>query len=196
MRLRDEKKEQKVRDRALELVVKLGLDGFSMQKLARAAGVSPATLYIYFKGKEDLILNLGEEIGRKMVEATFKGFDKTMDLETGLWIQWQNRSEYYLNNRLEVQFYDQLKLSAYAEKLAEQITPHFSEQMGGFIRNIIIKGEIEPVKPEVFWSVAFAPMFNLIRFHLDKKSMGGKPYILTEEDLKAAFNLVVKSLKK
>ncbi|MBN8856321.1 MAG: helix-turn-helix transcriptional regulator [Sphingobacteriales bacterium] len=33
------------------MVVREGFDGFSMQKLARAAGVSPTTIYIYFKDK-------------------------------------------------------------------------------------------------------------------------------------------------
>lgn len=196
MRIRDEQKEQKVREKALELLVKLGFDGFSMQKLAKAAGVSPATLYIYFKDKEDLILKLGEEVGREMIEATFKGFDKEMDLRTGLWVQWQNRSAYYLNNRLQVEFYDQLKLTPYKDRLAEQISASFSEQMGGFMKNAIQKGETTHMKSEIFWSIAFAPLFNLIRFHLNKKSMGGKPYQLTDEDMKETFDLVIKALKK
>ena len=49
MRTRDENKEQLVRQKALELIVNQGLEGFSMQKLAKAAAVSPATLYIYYK---------------------------------------------------------------------------------------------------------------------------------------------------
>lgn len=196
MRIRDEQKELKVRQKALELLVKFGFDGFSMQKLAKAAGVSPATLYIYFKDKEDLILRLGEEVGEEMIEATFKGFSKEMDLRTGIWVQWQNRSAYYLNNRLQVEFYDQLKLTPYRDRLAEQISARFGEQMGGFMKNAIQNGETTPMKPEVFWSVAFAPLFNLIRFHLNKKSMGGKPYQLTEKDMKDAFELVIKALKK
>ena len=51
MRTRDEKKEHAIRRRALEIIVERGFDGFSMQKLAKAAGVSPATLYIYFKDR-------------------------------------------------------------------------------------------------------------------------------------------------
>jgi AcrR family transcriptional regulator len=195
MRLRDEQKEQKVREKALELLVDLGFEGFSMQKLAKAAGVSPATLYIYFKDKEDLILQLGEEIGLIMTETTFKGFDPEMNLEEGLWVQWVNRSQYYLNNRIEVEFYDQLKLSPYREKLAAQITARFSEKMGQFLKKAIERGEIDKMKPEIFWSLAFAPLFTLIRFHLDKKSMGGKPYQISEEDLRVAFSYVIRGLR-
>ncbi len=196
MRLRDEQKEQKVRQKALELLVKVGFDGFSMQKLAKAAGVSPATLYIYFKDKEDLILKLGEEVGMTLAQATFQGFDPEMTLEEGLWVQWVNRSDYYLRHRLEAEFYDQLKLSPYRDKLAAQITARFSEKMGTFLKNAMERGEIDRLKPEVFWSVAFAPLFTLIRFHIDKKSMGGRPYEINEEDMQSAFSYVIKGLRK
>ncbi len=195
MRMRDEKKEERVRQKALELIVKEGFDGFSMNKLAKAAGVSPGTLYIYYKDKEDLILCLGQEIGKKMTEATFKGFDKEMDLETGLWIQWKNRAEFYLNQPLEMEFYDQLKVSPFKDKMDNSVTIKFSEEMGGFIRNAINKGEALSLTPVVFWSVAFAPLYNLIRFHLDGKSMGGRPYTFSEEHMKDAFKAVLRALK-
>ncbi|MGZ3932351.1 MAG: TetR/AcrR family transcriptional regulator, partial [Bacteroidia bacterium] len=43
MRTRDEQKESAIRQKAIEMIVKEGFDGLSMQKLAKAAGVSPAT---------------------------------------------------------------------------------------------------------------------------------------------------------
>jgi len=49
MRTRDEAKEHAIRDKAIEMIVKVGFDGLSMQKLAKAAHVSPATIYLYFK---------------------------------------------------------------------------------------------------------------------------------------------------
>jgi len=46
MRSRDPKKEKAIRRKAMEMIVKDGFDGLSMQKLAKAAEVSPATIYI------------------------------------------------------------------------------------------------------------------------------------------------------
>jgi len=46
MRIRDEQKEKAIREKALKMIVKDGIEGFSMQKLAKAANVSPGTLYI------------------------------------------------------------------------------------------------------------------------------------------------------
>ncbi|MBA4056563.1 MAG: TetR/AcrR family transcriptional regulator, partial [Marivirga sp.] len=58
MRTRDELKEQKIREKAIEMIVNEGFDGLSMQKLAKAANVSPATIYLYFKNREDLLNQL------------------------------------------------------------------------------------------------------------------------------------------
>ena len=65
MRVRDPGKEHAIRERALDMIVAHGFDGLSMQKLAKAAGVSPATIYIYFKNRDDLIVSLlGHKAGR------------------------------------------------------------------------------------------------------------------------------------
>ncbi len=51
MRTRDEAKETAIRKKAMALIVQEGFDGLSMHKLARAAGVSVATIYIYYKDR-------------------------------------------------------------------------------------------------------------------------------------------------
>ncbi|HOZ87501.1 MAG TPA: helix-turn-helix domain-containing protein, partial [Bacteroidia bacterium] len=58
MRIRDENKEAAIRKKAIEMIVNEGFDGLSMAKLAKAAGVSPATIYIYYKNREDLLHQL------------------------------------------------------------------------------------------------------------------------------------------
>ena len=47
MRTRDTDKEQLVKQKAIELLVNDGLDGFSMNKLAKACDIAVATLDIY-----------------------------------------------------------------------------------------------------------------------------------------------------
>jgi len=73
MRIRDEQKEALVKEKAIELLVEYGFEGFSMQKLAREVGISPATLYIYYSDKEDLIKKLGLEL-----DVVARGFEKAV----------------------------------------------------------------------------------------------------------------------
>src|SRR5687767_5070565 len=111
MRTRDTNKERAIRDQALKTIVKNGFDGLSMQKLAKAAAVSPATIYIYFKDREDLILQLFAEASKKMTEATLKDFDPAMSFSEGLKVQWMNRARYCIANPDEMYFLEQIRHS-------------------------------------------------------------------------------------
>jgi TetR/AcrR family transcriptional repressor of multidrug resistance operon len=195
MRIRDEHKEQVVKQKALELLVSQGFEGFSMQKLARAASVSPATLYIYYKDKEDLIISIGREIGEKLNKDIFRDFDPNLPFAEGLRVQWRNRANFMLAHKMEMDFYEQMKNSTFREAISEGILSEFKEKMSLFGKNAVERGELNPMPLEVFWSVAFAPLYNLIRFHSDGKSIGGKPFTLTEDIIWQTFDLVLKSLK-
>ncbi|PTS94554.1 TetR/AcrR family transcriptional regulator, partial [Pedobacter sp. HMWF019] len=69
MRARDIDKENLVKKTAIEIIGKGGFEKFSINKLAKACGISVATLYIYYKDKEDLLSSLATELGRKMGDA-------------------------------------------------------------------------------------------------------------------------------
>ena len=117
MRVRDEVKEKAIRKIAMELIVQEGFDGLSMHKLARAAGVSVATIYIYYKDREDLILSLCEKETLRMTEATLKDFDPYMPFAEGLKNQWKNRAAFWLKNPIEAQFLERMRHSPYQEKM-------------------------------------------------------------------------------
>ena len=55
MRTRNIDKQELVKKKAIEMLVDIGFEGFSMNKLAQACDISVATLYIYYKDKDDLI---------------------------------------------------------------------------------------------------------------------------------------------
>ncbi|MFN8344569.1 MAG: TetR/AcrR family transcriptional regulator [Spirosomataceae bacterium] len=195
MRTRNENKEQLVRQKALELIVSQGFEGFSMQKLAKAAEVSPATLYIYYKDKEDLITSIGIEIGQKFSENILKDFDPNLPFAEGMRIQWRNRAHYALENKLETEFYEQIRSSSFKEKVMESVVDDFKTSMGQFVHNAIHHGELNPMPLEVFWTIAYAPLYNLIRFHNEGRSIGGRPFTLSEEIMDKTLALVLKALK-
>lgn len=195
MRVRDENKEAIVKEKALEMLVIQGFDGFSMQKLAKAAGVSPATLYIYYKDKDDLIVSLGMEEGKKMTDATFSNFDPSMPFEQGMRVQWKNRSSYWLQNPISARYVEQIKHSPYRDKVVETMSAEFKEVMGQFVRNAVTNKELVQVSIESYWTIAFAPLYNLLRFHQEGKSMGNRDFAFSEEIMNETLELVLKALK-
>lgn len=52
---------QDILDSAKELFIKDGYEHFSMRKLAKKIDYSPTTIYLYFKGKDDLLAAICEE---------------------------------------------------------------------------------------------------------------------------------------
>lgn len=195
MRLRDENKERLIREEALKMIVSKGFDGLSMQKLAKAAGVSPATIYIYFKDREDLIEKIAIEEVDKMTQATLKNFSPEMPFEKGLSIQWQNRTKYWMQNPVAARFMEQVRFSPIGYMVQKKVKQDFSSIMRDFVQNAIKNKELTQLPIEVFWSLAYAPLYQLIKFHLDGKGMGQKPFKLDKKTMDQALKQVIKSLK-
>jgi len=196
VRARDPRKEKAIRDQALALIVRHGFDGLSMHKLARAARISPATIYIYFRDREDLILKLYDEVSRRMFAATLENFDPAMPFDQGLRVQWTNRARYFLKHPREMHFMEQIRFSPLHERALQAGDGRFKETMRAFVRNAIQRKELRPVPVEVYWSIAFAPLYQLVKFHMHGRGLpGGGPFVLDDQTLELTLNLVVKALK-
>ena len=195
MRTRDEAKEVAIREKAIEMIVKEGFDGFSMQKLAKAANVSPATIYLYFKNREDLLNQLYITIDEVFSDSTLRGFDPEVTFEEGLWLQWKNRFDHHVNYPNHILFIEQFRSSPLVDHKDIKITK-FKAAMEQFFNNAIKRGELTELPLEIFWAIAYGPLYTLIKFHMAKKSLAGRKFSLTEAKMRDAFNVVVKALKK
>jgi TetR/AcrR family transcriptional regulator, multidrug resistance operon repressor len=197
MRIRDEQKQHCVHQLALKMIVEQGLYGLSMQKLAKAAGISPATIYIYYKDRDDLIMQLCVVESRKMEDATLDGFRPDMPFREGLRMQWHNRARYCLENPLGMQFLEQIRHSPYHERVSKLIKREFVDIMCEFVRINIERGEmVQAVSTEVFWAIAYAPLYSLIKFNLQGRGLAGmgQHFELTDEMMDNALGLTLKAL--
>ncbi|HSD05621.1 TetR/AcrR family transcriptional regulator [Flavobacterium sp.] len=194
MRTRDTNKEEIVKQKAIEMLVKLGIEGFSMNRLAKECGISVATLYIYYSDKEDLILKIGTEIGQVFFKEMTRDFTPDMSFREGLLKQWENRSRFVMQNPEKVACWDLLGHSTYRDSILDESLLDFKTTMGTFVNNAVAKKELLPINKEVFWSIAYGPLYTLLRFENEGKSFGGNPFKLTPETTNAAFELVIKAL--
>lgn len=196
MRTRDIEKEKLVKKNAVETIANGGFESFSMNKLAKACGISVATLYIYYKDKDDLLSQLAVEHGRMLAKSMLHNFDAEASFEAGLRQQWENRYRELINNPILSKFNDQLRASVYQDQFLSTLMEDALVKLKRFNDNIISRGEVREMPFEVYWSVAFAPLYALIKFNNEGQSLGGKPFKMTDEMLWEAFDLVVKGLKK
>ncbi|MBI3259157.1 MAG: TetR/AcrR family transcriptional regulator [Ignavibacteriae bacterium] len=194
MRTKNENKAAAIRENAMKMIVAEGFDGFSMQKLAKSANVSPATLYIYYKNKEDLLNQLFNEVQQTFADVALEGFNPQLSFEEGLWIQWKNRLKFVLEYPVHFSFYEQFRNSPLINSSGIHLSS-FKENMKQFVINAIQKGELKMMAPEIFWSVAYGSFYSLVKFHLQEKTMMGNDFKLNEVTLKTTFDIIVKALK-
>jgi AcrR family transcriptional regulator len=76
-------KRRQVLDGACRVFLRLGFDAASMGTIAKEAGVSKGTLYVYFKSKEELFEAIVEEQRLQEAEQIF-ALDEAADIETEL----------------------------------------------------------------------------------------------------------------
>ena len=79
----DSAKRRQIIDGARRVFLAQGFDASSMGAIAREAGVSKGTLYVYFKSKEELFEAIVDERRRRQAEEIFT-FDGSSDIETEL----------------------------------------------------------------------------------------------------------------
>ncbi|UPZ13587.1 TetR/AcrR family transcriptional regulator [Flavobacterium humidisoli] len=194
MRTRDINKEETVKQKAIEMIVTQGVEGFGMNRLAKECGVSVATLYIYYSDKEDLIRKIGIEIGQNFFEKMFDGFVTNMSFRDGLRNQWENRIYFNLNFPLQTTCFELLRHSTYGDAILQEVTGKYKQMMTEFMVLAIERKELISVPYEVFWSIAYGSLYSLLEFHRDGKSMSGKSFVLNDKIKNEAFNLVLKAL--
>ncbi len=79
----DSAKRRQIMEGASKVFLELGFDGASMGEIARAAGVSKGTLYVYFSDKSSLFEAIVEQQNLEQGKASFN-FDPNQDVETTL----------------------------------------------------------------------------------------------------------------
>jgi AcrR family transcriptional regulator len=113
---------RKVLDAALELIAERGLDATSMDAIARASGVSKATIYKHWADKDALLLDVMSEINELNTRPKFDSGDTRADMAAVLSYRPVEKAE-----------------------IRERVTPHFvaysatNQPFGTAWRNMVIR---------------------------------------------------------
>jgi AcrR family transcriptional regulator len=67
-----------------------------MSKIAKMAKVSPATIYLYFENKQDLVNKTYIEVKAKYTEYAFKNYNQNMSVQVGFEHIWKRIANFKL----------------------------------------------------------------------------------------------------
>ena len=121
MRVKDEMKRKAIRKGALEIVRVKGIVGIKMAELARKVDVSPSTLYVYHKSKEELLITLYLEIFNERLNLSKSTINEELPIKLKLKKKWLSSVKFNLTNSDEVTFIEQMKQSPYYNKIYNEI---------------------------------------------------------------------------
>ena len=120
MRTKDDEKEAALIEATVKLVNEIGFASSSVSKIAREAGVSPATIYVYYKNKEDLLVSTYIGIKLDLSKALLQDFNDQLPIRDILKNVWFNMFEYISQNLEYYKFVEQFSSSPYSTLVNKQ----------------------------------------------------------------------------
>lgn len=81
----------------IELVNNNGFHASAMSKIAKMANVSPATIYLYFENKQDLVNQTYLEVKTKYTDFVFQTYNENTPVKSGFELIWKRIAEFNSN---------------------------------------------------------------------------------------------------
>lgn len=79
MRKKDDEKQKNIKKAVIKLILEEGFHGTSISKIAKEAGVSPATVYIYYENKDMMLQDIYLEYSDEIFNYILYSIDTNMD---------------------------------------------------------------------------------------------------------------------
>ena len=198
MRPRNLEKEAAIRSIALQIIADEGLENLTMQKLAKAADISPRTIYIKYENKEDLLIKLFvEEVLVAYEQAILKDFGEDMEFAEGVKKLWQNGFRYLKNNRHAFALILHGKSSPMLNKAYQAANikeGDFFSPILRFLKRNVAAGVIRDFPQEVHRALLFSPLLDIVNEYFDYKERPKQ--IITDKVVMACCEAVVRGLLK
>jgi AcrR family transcriptional regulator len=189
MRRKDELKQDAIIEATIKLVNEIGFVASSVSKIAKEANVSPATIYIYYKNKEDLLVSTYINIKQNMGNAILNNFKPDEPIRDILKKAWFNMFDYISHHAAYFQFTEQFSNSPFSGLVKKEEVEKFFEP----IINVLLRGIgqkiIKDVQQDILTTFIFYPILTLSNARL----CAG--FEKNQQNIETAFNLAWDAIK-
>ncbi len=189
MRIKDKEKEKRILIATRDLVNDIGFKAASMSKIAKAASVSPATIYLYFPNQESLFIQTYLQAKFVMADGIFKKVDfSEMTVRDATEHIWKNYVSFMQKHTAFYCYFSQFAASHFALQVdCRNIDPRF-EQLFSLVDRGIREGLFRDMNWAMFWASLIGPIEKLHR------EANAYQFKITRPMLKTAFTMAWKSL--
>ena len=189
MRTKDEEKQAALFEATVKVVNEVGFAAASVSKIAKQAKVSPATLYIYYSNKEDLLVSTYIDIEKSFSRAILKDFDPSLPIRDILLNVWFAMSKYISANIEHFNFTEQFANSPYQELVNKEMVKQYFIPLIEVLERGIEQKIIKDVEQDILAAFIFYPVVVLSKPHLCSE------FEMTPESMETAFNLAWDAIK-
>ncbi len=173
----------------LSLVNNGGIQGASMAKVAKNAGVSPATIYLYFECKQDLVSQLYLTVKASFAEAAFSDYNLQESVEISFKKIWFNMVSYKMTHQEEASFLSQCDNTPIIDEKVRQDGLQFMIPLFDLWMKGKQEGILKNISPYLMYAFSIYP----VAFLMNMKNRGLCP--LDEKILQESFRTAWDSIK-
>ncbi len=127
MRVKDDEKIAALFEATVKKVNEIGFASSSVSKIAKEAGVSPATIYVYYKNKDELLVSTYVEIKRRISAALLDSFDESEPVRDIFEKFFLKFYEFIVGNADYYKYTEQFANSPYSELVDREALERFFE---------------------------------------------------------------------
>lgn len=159
----------------LKLVNREGFYHLNMKKIADEAGIAAGTIYLYFKGKEDLINALYAMIVQEFNAEVIKGYDNKRSVQKNFYDMMNRAITFYLNEPDNFSFIEQYTYAPFLFKENQDenfmlLLPIYKMMKEGKKKKLV-----KNIPDSFLLSIIYGSMNTIIKLHLAHKTDLSKP---------------------
>ncbi len=173
----------------IELVNNNGFHATPMSKIAKMANVSPATIYLYFDNKQDLLNKTYIEVKAKYTKYAFETYNKSMPVKEGFEIIWKRIAHFKLKDCENAMFLAQCDNTPIIDEASRQEGIKHLQPLLDLWERGKNEGIIKPISDYLLYAYSINPLSFLM---MSEKRDAFK---LDETHLEEAFQSAWNSIK-
>lgn len=160
MRMKDDDKQNSIKNAVVQLILEEGFHGTSISKIAKEAGVSPATVYIYYQNKEEMMKDIYHEYSEEVFDYIQRRLTRDMTGEQFIDVMIRGYYNYIINNKEIFHFIEQFSNCPSLQNGCHQLNG--PDKLNEIFTEYKMRGIIKNYKNENLWALLFYPIKSIV----------------------------------
>lgn len=146
----------------IALVNNNGFHATAMSKIAKMANVSPATIYLYFENKQDLVNQTYLEVKTKYTDFVFDTYDENTAIKNGFELIWKRIATFHNNECEYAYFLNQCNSTPIIDEPSRKEGIKYLQPLLDLWERGKKEGVIKPISDYILYAYAINPVSFLM----------------------------------